>query len=67
MILKLFSKTNIILTYKLFPKQFWSAFVPCAAQNKDAVQLTLEQIDVIQRLVEKYPQHLRLATSVTGK
>ncbi|XP_045458330.1 dipeptidase 1-like [Melitaea cinxia] len=44
--------------------QFWSAFVPCAAQNKDAVQLTLEQIDVIQRLVEKYPQQLRLATSV---
>ncbi|XP_050361358.1 dipeptidase 1-like isoform X1 [Nymphalis io] len=45
--------------------QFWSAFVPCATQNKDAVQLTLEQIDVIQRLVEKYPQHLQLATSVT--
>nr|XP_049696557.1 dipeptidase 1-like [Helicoverpa armigera] len=45
--------------------QFWSAFVPCATQNKDAVQLTLEQIDVIKRLVDKYPQYLQFATSVT--
>ncbi|KAI5640928.1 membrane dipeptidase (Peptidase family m19) domain-containing protein [Phthorimaea operculella] len=44
---------------------FWSAFVPCEAQNKDAVQLTLEQIDVIRRLIDKYPQYLQLATSVT--
>ncbi|XP_077301774.1 dipeptidase 1-like [Arctopsyche grandis] len=44
--------------------QFWSAFVPCAAQDKDAVQLTLEQIDVIKRLVEKYPQYFQFATSV---
>lgn len=44
---------------------FWSAFVPCATQNKDAVQLTLEQIDVIKRLVDKYPQYLQFATSVT--
>ena len=41
--------------------------MPCATQNKDAVQLTLEQIDVIRRLVDKYPQHLQLATSVTGE
>ncbi|CAG9137575.1 unnamed protein product [Plutella xylostella] len=46
--------------------QFWSAFVPCGAQNKDAVQLTLEQIDVIQRMVEKYPHHLKLATNVNA-
>ncbi|PZC77715.1 hypothetical protein B5X24_HaOG203082 [Helicoverpa armigera] len=52
---------------KLFSlcQQFWSAFVPCATQNKDAVQLTLEQIDVIKRLVDKYPQYLQFATSVT--
>lgn len=45
--------------------QFWSAFVPCSAQNRDAVQLTLEQIDIIRRLVDKYPQHLQMAKSVT--
>ncbi|KAH9638330.1 hypothetical protein HF086_006510 [Spodoptera exigua] len=57
----------MILLSRVFSvlQQFWSAFVPCATQNKDAVQLTLEQIDVIKRLVEKYPQHLQFATSVT--
>lgn len=40
--------------------------MPCATQNKDAVQLTLEQIDVIKRLVDKYPQYFQFATSVTG-
>lgn len=43
--------------------QFWSAYVPCAAQHKDAVQLTLEQIDVIKRFVKLHPQHLALALS----
>lgn len=28
--------------------QFWAAYVPCGAQYLDAVQLTLEQIDVIR-------------------
>ncbi|XP_050684203.1 dipeptidase 1-like isoform X2 [Leptidea sinapis] len=44
--------------------QFWSAFVPCGTQNKDAVQLTLEQIDIIKRLVDKYPKYLKIAKSV---
>ncbi|XP_055386228.1 putative uncharacterized protein DDB_G0286901 isoform X1 [Condylostylus longicornis] len=34
--------------------QFWAAYVPCEAQHRDAVQLTLEQIDVIKRLTERY-------------
>ncbi|KAI4472217.1 microsomal dipeptidase [Holotrichia oblita] len=40
--------------------QFWSAYVPCKAQHVDAVQITLEQIDVIRRLVELNSQHLSL-------
>ncbi|KAF4524747.1 hypothetical protein B566_EDAN013816 [Ephemera danica] len=39
------------------------AYVPCGAQFLDAVQLTLEQIDVITRLVEKYPKQMQLVTS----
>nr|CAH7713258.1 unnamed protein product [Callosobruchus chinensis] len=35
----------------LLGAQFWSAYVPCKAQHLDAVQVTLEQIDVIKRLV----------------
>ncbi|KAE8740391.1 hypothetical protein FOCC_FOCC014095 [Frankliniella occidentalis] len=44
--------------------QFWSAYVPCGAQFLDAVQLTLEQIDVIKRLAEMHPDSLRIATTV---
>ncbi|KAL7297297.1 hypothetical protein TKK_0009694 [Trichogramma kaykai] len=42
--------------------QFWSAYVSCKTQYKDAVPATLRQIDVIKRLVNKY-KGLRLATS----
>ncbi|XP_053695316.1 uncharacterized protein LOC128742857 [Sabethes cyaneus] len=44
--------------------QFWAAYVPCEAQHKDAVQITLEQIDVIRRLTERYSPHLTACTSV---
>ncbi|XP_069678745.1 dipeptidase 1-like [Periplaneta americana] len=43
---------------------FWAAYVPCESQFLDAVQLTLEQIDVIRRLTEKYHPTLILCTSV---
>lgn len=42
--------------------QFWSAFVPASTgRNKTAVTQTLEQIDVIHRLVRRYPQDFELA------
>ncbi|XP_050094271.1 uncharacterized protein LOC126576971 [Anopheles aquasalis] len=44
--------------------QFWAAYVPCEAQHKDAVQITLEQIDVIKRLTERYSPHLTSCASV---
>ncbi|CAL8086935.1 unnamed protein product [Orchesella dallaii] len=43
--------------------QLWSAYVPCSAQHLDGVQIAVEQIDVIRRLVEKYPAQLRLVTN----
>ncbi|XP_044736844.1 dipeptidase 1-like [Chrysoperla carnea] len=43
--------------------QFWSAYVPCESQYLDAVQLTLEQIDVIKRLVNVYKRDLELVYS----
>ncbi|KAF3425039.1 hypothetical protein E2986_13278 [Frieseomelitta varia] len=42
--------------------QFWAAYVHCKSQFKDAVPLTLRQIDVIKRLVAKYPKDLQFAT-----
>ncbi|KAM3625135.1 uncharacterized protein V6R79_007389 [Siganus canaliculatus] len=41
--------------------QFWSAYVPCDTQNKDAVRQTLEQIDVIHRICRKYPETFQFA------
>ncbi|KAL1491336.1 hypothetical protein ABEB36_011945 [Hypothenemus hampei] len=43
--------------------QFWAAYVPCDAQHKDAVPLTLEQIDVIRRFTDWYQPRLVLCTS----
>ncbi|XP_011314495.1 dipeptidase 1 isoform X2 [Fopius arisanus] len=42
--------------------QFWSAYVGCDSQYKDAIQLTLRQIDVIKRLINKYPDNLEFVT-----
>lgn len=41
--------------------QFWSAYVPCDTQYKDAVRQTLEQIDVVHRMCNKYPDTFRFA------
>ncbi|KAG7176765.1 dipeptidase-like 2 [Homarus americanus] len=43
--------------------QFWAAYVPCKAQYLNAAQVTLEQIDVIKRMIARYPQHLGYAQS----
>ncbi|NXL30929.1 DPEP2 Dipeptidase, partial [Glaucidium brasilianum] len=45
--------------------QFWSVYVLCSAQNKDAVRLTLEQIDVVKRMCNSY-EELELVTTSQG-
>ena len=35
--------------------------------SKDSVEQTIEQIDVIKRLTETYPDDLQFATSADGK
>ncbi|XP_045675174.1 dipeptidase 1 [Phyllostomus hastatus] len=46
--------------------QFWSAYVPCDTQNKDAVRRTLEQMDVIHRMCQKYPETFVCVTNSKG-
>lgn len=46
--------------------QFWAAYCPCEAQYKDAVQITLEQIDIIDRLTDRYSPQLTKCTSSYG-
>ncbi|KAF1405124.1 Dipeptidase 2, partial [Spheniscus humboldti] len=45
--------------------QFWSVYVLCIAQNKDAVRLTLEQIDVVKRMCNSY-EELEFVTTSQG-
>jgi membrane dipeptidase len=41
--------------------QFWSVYVPSTTNEPQAVQRTLEQIDVAKRLIARYPADLTLA------
>uniref|UniRef100_A0A8C3UXD8 Dipeptidase n=1 Tax=Catharus ustulatus TaxID=91951 RepID=A0A8C3UXD8_CATUS len=46
--------------------QFWSVYVPCETQNKDAVKRTLEQMDVVQRMCDLYPETFSCVTDPDG-
>ena len=46
--------------------QFWSVFVPCNFAGADAVTATLEQVDAVYDMIERYPDDLVLVTSATG-
>jgi membrane dipeptidase len=41
--------------------QFWSVYVPASMQGQAAVRATLEQIDVVHRMMRKYPDTFELA------
>ncbi len=43
--------------------QFWSVYVPCSFTGAEALQAVLEQVDLVHRLTEEYPERLRLATT----
>ncbi len=41
--------------------QFWSVYVPATMQGQTAVRATLEQVDVVHRMLRKYPDTFELA------
>ena len=41
--------------------QFWSVYVPSETQGQTAVTATLEQIDIVHRMMRKYPETFELA------
>ncbi len=41
--------------------QFWSVFVPVDMPGPVAVQATLDQIDIVRQMAERYPQDFELA------
>lgn len=45
--------------------QFWSVYVTAVLDEPEAVQATIEQIDVTKRLIARYPDALELALTST--
>jgi membrane dipeptidase len=43
--------------------QFWSVYIPVSMAGPGAIKATLEQIDVVHRLVELYPESFELAST----
>jgi membrane dipeptidase len=41
--------------------QFWSVWIPVEVQGFQAVQMTLEQIDLVKRMAERYPRDFAMA------
>ena len=41
--------------------QFWSVYVPAALAGQQAVTATLEQIDIVHRMIARYPDDFELA------
>lgn len=44
--------------------QFWSVYVPSNDDEDEAVRQTVEQIDVMKRLIARYPGEMAFATNV---
>jgi membrane dipeptidase len=45
--------------------QFWSVYIPTSMQGPAAIRATLEQIDIVHRMMRKYPDTFELATTAT--
>ena len=41
--------------------QFWSVWIPVDVKGFEAVQMTLEEMDIVKRLVARYPNDLEMA------
>ncbi|QGN33671.1 membrane dipeptidase [Microlunatus sp. Gsoil 973] len=46
--------------------QFWSVYVPSSLDGDSAVTATLEQIDAVYSMIERYPDQFELVTSAAG-
>lgn len=44
--------------------QFWSVWIPGTMRGPEAVQTTIEQIDIVHRMVARYPAQMEMASTV---
>ena len=45
--------------------QFWSVYVPSSMQGREAVRATLEQIDIVHRMVRRWPETFATARTAS--
>ena len=43
--------------------QFWSVYVPASMQGKEAVRATMEEIDIVYQLLQRYPETFQLVST----
>ena len=43
--------------------QFWSVWIPNEMKGDEAIRVTLEQIDIVHRMVARYPARLEMAST----
>ncbi|MFL6863390.1 MAG: dipeptidase [Allosphingosinicella sp.] len=43
--------------------QFWSVWIPATLKGDEAIRVTLEEIDIVRRMVAAYPGRLELAST----
>lgn len=43
--------------------QFWSVWIPATLKGQEAIQTTLEEIDIVHRMVARYPGQLEFAST----
>jgi membrane dipeptidase len=48
------------------PLKFWAAYIGCDRQYNDSLHQALEQIDVIKRMVDDYPDYFEFVTTAEG-
>lgn len=41
--------------------QFWSVWIPTSVSGPAAVKMSIEQVDLVKRMVQRYPAHLAMA------
>jgi membrane dipeptidase len=43
--------------------QFWSVWIPNEMKGDEAIRVTLEEIDIVHRMVDRYPERLEMAST----
>ena len=46
--------------------QFWAAYASCESLAKDATRIHLEQLDMMKRLIRKFPNELKYVDNSKG-